>query len=172
MANTSEGNTLPYDITPALSDSDNAPSAIPTKASFIGVKLSFEVVNAKTMPIIKAPRQDNKNKERLPVGTIPAIAKDIKNTAPPPTPNRFGSPKGDLVEVCIKSPPNPKHAPDMIAESKRGIRTCHIMVEIIPSSLFINPLNNSDNGASRLPRNIPANNDVLVRNIPSIKNLK
>ena len=99
MANTSEGNTLPYDITPALSDSDNAPSAIPTKASFIGVKLSFEVVNAKTMPIIKAPAHDNKNKDRLPVGTIPAIAKDIKNTAPPPTPNRFGSPKGDLVEV-------------------------------------------------------------------------
>jgi len=124
------------------------------------------------IPIIDAPKHDNKNNDKLLVGIIPATAKDIKNTEPPPKPNRFGSPNGDLVEVCIKKPANPREAPDITAENKRGIRICHIIVEISPSSRFINPLNNSDNGASKFPRNILANNVIAASKVPSTKNLK
>ena len=111
----------------------NAPIAIPITASFIGDKSLLETSFDNSNATIVDAAIDPVNVPNGPIATIPVKVAVMKIVAPPPTPNRFGSPNGLRVESCIRTPASPRQAPATRLTAILGNRMLQIMVSEKPS---------------------------------------
>ena len=140
------GKTLPCDMTEVPIVIVRAPIAIPIIASLTGLRSALDINlvsnSATNVEHVMHPR----NIAGSPTDTRPAAIQAIYIVAPPPMPNRLGSPNELLVESCINIPANPKQPPTSRLTNILGIRMLQTIVSIIPSLDNIKPFRTSSNG--------------------------
>ena len=139
-----------------------APTAIPIIANLMGDRSLLDInlnrINETNSDEVIAPRKTPNG----PIVIIPAVIAERKMAAPPPTPNKLGSPKLLLVDNWISTPASPRHPPANILTNILGILIVQTIVcPILPSSDRSKPLSSSL--VLRFPG--PISNPIRVRNI-------
>ena len=139
-----------------------APTAIPMIANLIGDKslldISLNRISETNSDEVIAPRKTPND----PVVIMPAVIAARKIAAPPPTPNKLGSPKLLRVDNWISTPASPRHPPANILTNILGILIVQTIVcPMLPSSDLSKPLRISL--VLRFPG--PAINPIRARNI-------
>ena len=98
-----EGKTLPWEIIAVPIEIVRAATAIPINASFVaerlGVEINIDSPSATNVDEIMQPIREKK----LLITNNPPNPAAMNIAAPPPIPNRLGSPRELLVDNCINT---------------------------------------------------------------------
>ena len=127
-----DGNIRPCDITDVPTETVNAPTAIPIIANFTADKSLLETNLESTNATNDDAMREPANTPHSPIVIMPARVAAIKIVAPPPIPNKFGSPNVLRVESCIKAPASPRQAPATKLTAILGNLMVQTMVSEIP----------------------------------------
>ena len=122
------GKTRPCEITEVPIDTVRAPTAIPIIANFMGVKSLFDTKAASITDTNTEETTHPKNTPKPSTVNTPAVTAAKNIAAPPPIPNKLGSPRGLRVDNCKNIPAKPRQAPASILKNTLGALRSQIMV--------------------------------------------